>query len=299
MKITHKIIVRLDDNRGPALSVDVMQGDAYTRELEFTLYSGGEEWNVPDGVTVAVAYRGASGHGIYDTLPDGAAAYAVADNVVTVTLIPQVAAAKGDTVVTVLFTDANGKQLATFGVVVRVAPNPAIGAGKPEDYYNIREWFSSDFKIHVFPGGPNGYATDESYDKIRENCEAGRTAICDLEVDGQVVYPLPLTMRTIDTFYFSAVCQGVERMVIISRNADDGSALVTVVDGATTGQLTLTDRVTGALYALYIKDGHPYIEPGGTGTVAQDSVVLADRSTGGNYEIYIRNGDLVIAESEA
>ena len=111
MKVTNKITVHLDD---PWLlpPIDVMQGDAYTRELELTLYSGGVAWPVPDGTSVAVAYHGASGKGIYDTLPDGSAACSVSENVVAATLIPQVLAVPGYTKVTVVFTDGDGKQLA-------------------------------------------------------------------------------------------------------------------------------------------------------------------------------------------
>lgn len=143
MKVTNKIKIHLDDLRMMP-PIDVMQGDAYTRELEFSLYSGSEAWEVPEGVSVAVAYHGASGQGIYDTLPDDTTkAYSVSGNVVTVHLIPQVAAVAGRTMVTVLFTDEKGKQLATFGVIVQVAPNPAIGAGKPKDYINLWDWIGA------------------------------------------------------------------------------------------------------------------------------------------------------------
>ena len=147
MKVTNKITIHLDDPR-LVPPIDVMQADAYTRELELSLYSGGAEWPVPDGVSVAVAYSGASGKGIYDTLPDGSAACSVAGNVVAATLIPQVLAVPGHTEVAVVFTDGNGKQLATFCVTLKVAANPAVGAVKPSDYINLRQWMSAYLDAH-------------------------------------------------------------------------------------------------------------------------------------------------------
>ena len=182
MKVTNKIKIYLDDNRGPQQSVNVMQGDAYTRELEFFLYSGSVAWNVPEGVSVAVAYHGPSGHGIYDTLPDGSKGYSVSGNVVTVTLIPQVAAVAGRTMVTVLFTDENGKQLATFGVIVQVAQNPAIGAGKPENYFNIREWIGAGPLWVTFTSdGAGGYTVDKTHAQIYEAHKGGRAVYCIAE----------------------------------------------------------------------------------------------------------------------
>ena len=120
MKVIHKVKVHLDRRKGDVF-VDVMQGDANTRVLEFALYEGGSEWPVPAGASVAVAYRRADGRkGIYDTLADGSVAYTVAGNVVTVTLVPQALAVPGNTAATVVFTDTNGGQLATFCVILRV-----------------------------------------------------------------------------------------------------------------------------------------------------------------------------------
>lgn len=143
MKVTNKIGIHLDDQR-IIPSISMMQADAYTRVLEFSLYSGGVAWDVPDGVSVAVAYSGASGNGIYNTLPDGTAAYTVDGNVVTAVVAPQALSMPGDTKLTVVFDDGNGKQLATFCVTLNVEKNPAVNATKPPDYINLRQWMSEE-----------------------------------------------------------------------------------------------------------------------------------------------------------
>lgn len=139
MKVTNKYSIYLD-RRQSDIFIDVMQGDTYTRELEFSLYSGGTAWTIPPATSVAVAYSGPSGKGIYDTLPDGAMASSVDQNIVTVILVPQIMSKAGRTKVSILFADENGRQLSTFSVTVRVAGNPADGAGEIGDYINILNW---------------------------------------------------------------------------------------------------------------------------------------------------------------
>ena len=153
MKVVHKIDIHLDDmKRLPP--IDVSQGDDKTRILELSLYSGGQPWDVPEGVSVAVAYSGPGGKGIYDTLPDGSAACAVADNVVTATVIPQALAMHGNVQLALVFTDGDGKQLSTFCVTFRVAVNPAVGAVQPEPYFNIRQWVDEKVANQVCNIGP-------------------------------------------------------------------------------------------------------------------------------------------------
>lgn len=139
MKVTNKYSICLD-KRQSDIFIDVMQGDTYTRELEFSLYSGDVAWPVPSTASVAVAYSGTGGKGIYDTLPDGTDACKVDGNVVTAILVPQIMAVAGRTTVSLLLADENGNQLTTFSVVFRVAKNPAEGAAASGDYVNILNW---------------------------------------------------------------------------------------------------------------------------------------------------------------
>jgi hypothetical protein len=153
--------------------IDVVQGDAYTRYIEFSLYSNGQKWNIPDGVSASIGYSGVAGRGLYDTLPDGSRAYTVSENVITVTLIPQISAMHGITKVAVVFTDDDGKQIATFGVNVRVSKNPAMAEGNPAEYYNLREWASTPLSVFV-EKNDDSFTVDEEYKTILADFMAGR-----------------------------------------------------------------------------------------------------------------------------
>lgn len=297
MKVNHKIKIHLDGTRGPMPRIDVMQGDAYTRELEFTLYSGGEAWPVPEGVSVAVAYHGASGHGIYDSLQDDTTkAYAVSGNVVTVTLIPQVAAVKGETKLSVILMGSDNEQLATFCVTLHIMANPAFGAGTPKDYFNICKYIGAgQFRITVQEH--NGqWSVDEAMEDILIATNSGRDVCCVVEV-GKDRLLLPLIKMTADTLYFSAVCDGTEWLVTIGPNGVHVETKES--QSAPVGQeIILADRTSGEVYALFVEDTHLHIEPGGNGTAAHDSVTLIDRTDGGKYVIYVSDGHTMI-ESEA
>ena len=226
MLVTHKIKIYLDNAHREPPPIDVMQGDANTRKLEIALYAGGKEWAVPDGVSVAVAYRGESGHGAYDTLPDGSKAYIVASNVVTVTLIPQVTARDGKTTVTVVFTD-NGRQIATFGVLIRVAFNPLAGAGEPANYYNLREWASTPLCVELIRTADGAWVADASFDTMLQEHKAGRQILCEIETNDQQRLKLPLVEAAEGLYTFSAVSGGVEWTAEISRGGD-GAAVAAV-----------------------------------------------------------------------
>lgn len=234
MKVTNKITIHLDDQRLMP-PVDVMQCDAYTRVLECSLYSGGTAWTVPDGVSVAVAYRRADGSkGIYDTLPDGSAACTVAGNVVTAVLVPQALAVSGATFVTVLFTDDTGKQLTTFCVKLNVERNPAVGATKPEDYINLRQWMSAELVtlldemgvqplyITLTANEDGAYTADKDMGDIQDAYESGRMVFCALDH-----MALPMVKVELGVCYFAAVCDGVEWLVTITNDAE-GNTVATV-----------------------------------------------------------------------
>lgn len=164
MKVINKIEVHLDRPL-PTSYIRAMQSDAYTRVLEFALYSGGAEWAVPAGTTASVAYSGASGKGIYNTLPDGSDACTIKGNIVTAVVVPQALAMHGDTMLTVVLQDSNGNQLSMFCVMLCVEKNPAIGATKPDPYVNIQQkpnfatsisWlnqYGNTDKLYVLPDG--------------------------------------------------------------------------------------------------------------------------------------------------
>lgn len=224
MKVTNKIDIHLDDLRHIP-PINVMQADAYTRVLEFSLYSGGVAWNVPEGVDVAVAYIGSSGKGIYDTLPDGTAACDVNGNVVTAVVAPQAVAMDGNTNLNIIFTDDAGHQLAAFCVTLKVERNPAVNATKPPDYINLRQWLSKEIRelltyyVHVEPDGDGGYFTDSVMDDILQACASDAPVICRLELPMEPEnLQLPLSKYDDSTAYFSAVFEGKEYLVTISAD---------------------------------------------------------------------------------
>lgn len=137
MTVTNKLKIHMDDHR-LVPRIEAVQGDANTRVLELTLLSGGVAWTVPADTEVSVAYDKSDGtRGWYDTLPDGTAACAVAGNVITAILAPQVLTAVGKVRVVVILRDKNGSsQLGAFPVTVLVISNPAAGSEISNDYYH-------------------------------------------------------------------------------------------------------------------------------------------------------------------
>lgn len=221
--------------------IDAVQGDGNTRVLEFSLYSGGVAWNVPDVVSVAVAYMRPDGaKGIYDTLADGSSAVSVSGNSVSAVIVPQAVSVDGDTKLTVVLTNDAGEQLATFGVVLRVEYNPAIGAVAPEDYINLRQVLVEmiekvmvetgalpDFSVWVVDNGDGSGSSDVPVDDIRNAYDTGRVIHCKLEMQDQYYVELPLVKMRGDIFYFAAICDGVEWLVKITAD-EAGETAVTV-----------------------------------------------------------------------
>ena len=228
MKITNKIEIHLDDKRVIS-PVNVMQGDSNTRVLEFSLYSGGTEWDIPDGVSVAVAYRRADGaKGAYDTLADGSAAISVANNVVSAVLVPQAIAVAGETKLTVVFTTAAGEQLATFCVVLKVESNPAIGAVEPEDYINLRQVLveivdkvmdemgaTGTFRVTVSGESTEELVADKTYAEIYAAHQAGQTVECLM---GNNVLPL-VRADSISAIFQCVSDQRYHRVTIAANDA--------------------------------------------------------------------------------
>lgn len=275
MKVVHKHRITLDE-RQSKIYIDVSQGDDKTRILELSLYSGGQPWGVPDGVSVAVAYSGPGGKGIYDTLPDGSAACAVAGNVVTATVIPQALAMHGNVQLALVFTDGNGKQLSTFCVTFRVAASPAAGAVKPKPYFNIRQWVDKNVAdlveklqtvyIMVYANDDGSFFTSTQAADILAAYQSGRELFCVVPVNGQQVR-LPLLsvqengMRLILNFGGTGAWLTGDEVCTVSAQLDvaDGAVAVKVqvsqgggdgVSGVTTGDNDTAD------FAISDEDGN-------------------------------------------
>lgn len=135
MILTHKITLSLNSRDG-IQSIDAVQGDT-VRAVELTLMENGLAWPVPEDVRAVVRYRriyGGSG-GVYDSLPDGAAAWSVSDNKVTVQLAPAVLAVPGPVEVQVTLTQGDA-ELTCFSFLIHVQGN--LGENEDgESYVNL------------------------------------------------------------------------------------------------------------------------------------------------------------------
>lgn len=143
MIITHKLEMDMQRQGEPDV-IRAVQGDTNTRVLELSLYSGGEPWQIPAEAQVWMRYCKSDGvRGVYDTLPDGEAAWTLEGNVLRVTLAPQMLTVPGMVLAQVeLIQDV--ATLATFAFRIGVERNVAAGAPRSEDYVNMLQWMKGE-----------------------------------------------------------------------------------------------------------------------------------------------------------
>lgn len=136
MIITNKVNMDLQQ---PAFvpAIAVVQNDRYTRNIELTLYSGGEAWTIPETAAVLLRYSKSDGTGgEYDTLPNGNVAWSATENVLTIVLAPQVLTAPGPVHLSVSLQD-EGKQLSTFAFMLNVQPEVGENEEESGDYIYV------------------------------------------------------------------------------------------------------------------------------------------------------------------
>ena len=142
MILTNKISLELD-RRGDRPIMDAVQGDT-ARAVELTMLENGTVWPVPQEASAVVRYRrirGGSG-GIYDTMPDGSAAYTVGEKTLTVYLAPQVLAVAGPVEVQVTMLK-DGAELTCFSFLIHVQGNLTDVEPDNENYVNLTEHIRS------------------------------------------------------------------------------------------------------------------------------------------------------------
>lgn len=138
MTITHKLTLDLQ-RKGELQRIDVVQGDAFTRQVQLELLCGEKPWNIPV-CTPVVRYSKPDGtEGIYDTLPDGMPGVTYSENTLTLELAPQMLTCAGPVQVQVEL-NLEDRRLATFTFMLAVEPGVAL-AGKSEDYVNWTKAF--------------------------------------------------------------------------------------------------------------------------------------------------------------
>ena len=128
------------DLQRPGLPIDlrIVQGDARTHSITYTLYEGSMRWIIPDGTTAVIHYaKGDGTGGEYDKLPDGTEAIELNDNNCTVTLAEQVLTWAGCVRLQVTLSNQNGQQLSFWETIIKVLPNVAGYVAKSEDYISV------------------------------------------------------------------------------------------------------------------------------------------------------------------
>lgn len=148
MIITHKIALRLDC-RDEQQIIDAVQGDS-ARAVEISLLERDAAWTVPEGATAMIRYRRFPGDagGLYDTLPDGTAAYTISADKLTVFLAPQALAAAGMTELQVTLIKDEA-ELTCFSILIRVQGNLSDTTMDEEDYVNLTEHIRTEVDAAV------------------------------------------------------------------------------------------------------------------------------------------------------
>ena len=176
MTITHDIDMDLL-RPGVRPVVCAVQGEAVSRALCFHLTCGGLAWTVPEGVEALIRFGKPDGTGgVYDTLPGGSAACAMAANTVTAVLAPQVLTCPGK-VALQLQLRQNQQVLATFGVWLLVEEDPAAGEWASEDYYN-----QIDVRIRgIFLAEPEELRSNRTSGQIAKMADEGMAPVFVLD----------------------------------------------------------------------------------------------------------------------
>ena len=143
MKVTAKIKLDLrSQNYGS--SVYAVQGDGGSRCVEAALLDGGKPWNVPAGVTAAVAYKKPDfTKGLYDKLADDTPAVTVSGSTVTVVLAKQMLTVPGSVQACIVFNNAALDQLTTFPLPLRWRKTRSSARSRPMITSGCNGWRTS------------------------------------------------------------------------------------------------------------------------------------------------------------
>jgi len=161
MLVTSQIKMDLLRPNNPA-RINTVQGDCNTRSIAVSLFAGDVPWPVPSGVTVALRYcKPDQTGGCYDSLPDGAAAWNIQDNVITMLLAPQLLTVPGIVSAQLELTQQN-KILATYPIYIVVENNFAEGLNDSENYVNLRQWMRGEMDSWLENARDNGQLDGET-----------------------------------------------------------------------------------------------------------------------------------------
>ncbi len=121
----------------PVTIIRATQNDRYSRELEITLLENKNPWVIPKNAAVVIRYNKPDGtYGEYDSLPDGACAWTAAENVLSVTLVPQIFTTAGAVSLTVTLMQEDF-QISTFNILIHVSDTVDVCISESEDYFPL------------------------------------------------------------------------------------------------------------------------------------------------------------------
>ena len=134
MIITKEINMDLLQWQNP-LPMDVVRDDRFSREVSVLLTADGVPWEIPEGTALLIRFRRRDGTGgIYDTMPDGSAAWSAEGNRLKLRLAPQVMTVPGPVGLTVTLIREE-TQLSTFLILLNVHDTAQGQEGAEEKGY--------------------------------------------------------------------------------------------------------------------------------------------------------------------
>lgn len=246
MVITHRLKMNLNE-REVTQRLEMPQGDVNTRKIELLLHANQRIWIIPEDATVLIRYRKPDGTvGEYDTLPDGSAAWSVYDNMLTLSLAPQVLTVAGSVLLyAVLYQEE--KVLHTFAVEICVQP-PFDGQNAEktsDDYYYATNVLRGPVMAQAGQILTAGAVDDAG--RITQ-VEALDTADLVREKSNAVLY----TAQTLATEH-----QNRARANIAAASQVSVDFLLAKFNG---NGIVLADAKTGDAYTLYVENGKLIME---------------------------------------
>lgn len=152
MIIEHNITIDLTQP-GATPRIQIKQGDVISRRVTLHLYTDGEAWTVPEDAEVMIRFHvhdldgGEDFEGIYDSLPDGTAAWSISENTISFIPIDTMTARHGIVAADVVLLEET-RILSTFNFefYVNRAPVAETETNFP-DYYNVMSLRQIDDQI--------------------------------------------------------------------------------------------------------------------------------------------------------
>jgi hypothetical protein len=243
--ITHRLKMNLEG--GDILQrLEMPLGDASTRKIELLLYENQKIWIIPEDIAVVIRYKKPDGTmGEYDTLPDGSAAWSALDNMLTLTLAPQVLSTAGNVVLYAAVYQED-KVLQTFAMEIFVkAPFGGSKAIVSQDYSYMTNVLRGP--VMAQEGQVLAVGSVDAYGRVKEV---------------EVLDPAALVNENGSAVLHKAQNLTINQKFQARRNIDAASQVS--VDFLTSkfapNGIYLVDEKTAEKYVLYVKKGKLMME---------------------------------------